>query len=116
MESTQIHWRGINLALKIEEIIQKEIDEENNFLLSGGAGSGKTFTLMQVLDQIMRNNPLASVACITFTNVAAKEIRELINSKAKIDESVCVFDIKDLKQLCKLSYLGRSFIKVLYFI
>lgn len=55
--------------------IKKYIDDGNNFLLSGGAGSGKTYTLMQVLDLIHEKNPLANIACITYTNVAVDEIK-----------------------------------------
>lgn len=55
--------------------IKKHIDNGNNFLLSGGAGSGKTYTLMQVLDLIHEKNPVANIACITYTNVAVDEIK-----------------------------------------
>lgn len=49
---------------------------ERNFLLSGGAGSGKTYTLVQTLHYIFDKNPKVQVACITYTNVAADEIKE----------------------------------------
>lgn len=50
--------------------------DKTDFLLSGGAGSGKTYTLMQTLNLIFNENLKASVACITYTNVAANEIKE----------------------------------------
>ena len=50
--------------------------DKTDFLISGGAGSGKTYTLMQTLNLIFNENPKASVACITYTNVAADEIKE----------------------------------------
>jgi len=59
----------------IEEIIG-HIQAGNNFLLSGGAGSGKTYTLIESIDHIYQTNINANVACITFTNVAADEITE----------------------------------------
>jgi len=34
------------------------IDDRRNFLLSGGAGSGKTFSLVQVIRQVIAENPL----------------------------------------------------------
>lgn len=52
------------------------LDKKENFLLSGGAGSGKTYTLVQTLHHVFNKNPRAQVACITYTNVAANEIRE----------------------------------------
>ncbi|MBX7240526.1 MAG: AAA family ATPase [Bacteroidia bacterium] len=51
------------------------IQKRENFLLSGGAGSGKTYTLVEVLKRIYAENPLAKVACITYTNVATNEIK-----------------------------------------
>ena len=59
----------------IEEIKQHLVNKQN-FLLSGGAGSGKTHTLTEVLEYLFEINPTARVACITFTNVAAQEIDE----------------------------------------
>lgn len=59
---------------EIDEIFE-HISAGNNFLLSGGAGSGKTYSLVEVLKVIYKTNPLAKVACITYTNVAANEIK-----------------------------------------
>lgn len=58
------------------EQIKQHIQDNRNFLLSGGAGSGKTYTLMQVLDYVFEQNKNAKVACITYTNVAVNEIKE----------------------------------------
>ena len=58
------------------EQIKQHIQNKKNFLLSGGAGSGKTYTLMQVLDFVFEQNKSAKVACITYTNVAVNEIKE----------------------------------------
>ncbi len=55
------------------------IDNRQNFLLSGGAGSGKTFSLVQVIRQAIAENPAAKIACMTFTNAAVKEIEERVN-------------------------------------
>jgi DNA helicase-2/ATP-dependent DNA helicase PcrA len=52
------------------------LDSKKNFLLSGGAGSGKTYTLIQTLHHVFEHNPKVRVACITYTNVAANEIKE----------------------------------------
>lgn len=63
------------MAGAVIEQIREHIDNRHNFLLSGGAGSGKTYTLMQVLDVIHEKDPAANIACITYTNVAADEIK-----------------------------------------
>ena len=64
------------MAGEIMEQIKLCLDKKENFLLSGGAGSGKTYTLVQTLHHVFARNPSARVACITYTNVAVKEIEE----------------------------------------
>ncbi|MDF2833645.1 UvrD-helicase domain-containing protein [Chryseobacterium indoltheticum] len=61
--------------------IFKHIDNENNFLLSGGAGSGKTYSLVSVIQQVIKENPTTKIACMTYTNAAVKEIEERVNHK-----------------------------------
>lgn len=58
----------------IDQIVES-LKNRNHFVLSGGAGSGKTYTLMQVLDEVFLNDHKATVACITYTNVATEEIK-----------------------------------------
>ena len=65
----------------VEEIVRNEfeqitnhITQGHNFLLSGGAGSGKTYTLVQVIRWIIQNYPADQIACITYTNAAVNEI------------------------------------------
>lgn len=47
--------------------------------MSGGAGSGKTYSLVQVLKQIAILYPNVQIACITYTNAAAVEIMNRAN-------------------------------------
>jgi DNA helicase-2/ATP-dependent DNA helicase PcrA len=68
----------LTLEPEVQEIFQC-IDSKRNFLLSGGAGSGKTFSLVQVIRQVIAENPTAKVACMTYTNAAVKEIEERVN-------------------------------------
>ncbi len=69
------------MALEIIGKIKEQIDAGNNFLVSGGAGSGKTYSLMEVIDLIYSLNPLSTIACITFTNIAADEIKQRAKHK-----------------------------------
>lgn len=50
------------------------IDEKRSFVLQGGAGSGKTESLKELLIYINQTNPKAKAMCITHTNVAVNEI------------------------------------------
>ena len=58
--------------------IFEHINAGRNFLLSGGAGSGKTYSLVQVIKKVIADNPTAKVACMTYTNAAVKEIEERV--------------------------------------
>lgn len=64
-------------VLKIIEYIK----EKENFLLSGGAGSGKTYSLVQIIKQVINLDPTSKIVCITYTNAAVKEIEQRISYK-----------------------------------
>ena len=57
------------------------IEHKQNFILTGGAGSGKTYSLVSLIEEIGIKYPLKSVVCITYTNNAVAEIRERITNK-----------------------------------
>lgn len=61
------------------EDIMNLVRQGHNFLLSGGAGCGKTHTLVGVLRNIVREYPTKHVSCITYTNAAADEINRRVN-------------------------------------
>lgn len=63
---------------EVSEIFQA-IEAGENFLLSGGAGSGKTYSLVQVITEVTKRNPKAQIACMTFTNAAIREIQDRIS-------------------------------------
>lgn len=70
------------LALEPEvRAIFEQIDHGRNFLLSGGAGSGKTYSLVHTIAQIIEENPTAKIACMTYTNAAVREIQDRFDSK-----------------------------------
>ena len=68
--------------LIIDEYVQimEHISSKKNFLLSGGAGSGKTYTLVQVIRGLLASYPSANIACITYTNAAVREIKHRVNN------------------------------------
>lgn len=68
----------LELEPEVQEVLAA-IDAGNNFLLSGGAGSGKTYSLVQVIKQVIKENPTAKVACMTYTNAAVQEIEDRVN-------------------------------------
>lgn len=56
-------------------LILSLIKNKKHFLLNGGAGSGKTYSLVSLLKEITSLYPKARIACITYTNAAAIEIK-----------------------------------------
>lgn len=72
------------VAKKLEEEVAKifeHISKKENFVLSGGAGSGKTYSLVSVINEIYAQNAYAKIACITYTNAAAHEIQDRLSYK-----------------------------------
>ena len=67
------------LVLNEFQQIMEHIARGENFLLSGGAGSGKTYSLVEVIRQVIEDNPTSKVACMTYTNAAVKQIEERVN-------------------------------------
>lgn len=70
----------------ISEAVINCIDANDNFVVEAGAGSGKTYTLVEALRYIIstRSEEFAGrgqqIACITYTNVAANEIKTRIDN------------------------------------
>lgn len=66
---------------QVQQVIFDAIDNSENFVFNAGAGAGKTHSLIESLKHILKNYgaQLArhnqSVVCITYTNVAADEIK-----------------------------------------
>ena len=67
------------LVLNEFQQIMEHIANGENFLLSGGAGSGKTYSLVEVIRKVIEDNPTFKVACMTYTNAAVKQIEERVN-------------------------------------
>lgn len=63
---------------EVKEILE-HIVQNHHFLLSGGAGSGKTYTMVEVIRAVLNAYPGANIACMTYTNAAANEIEHRIN-------------------------------------
>jgi len=95
---------------KLEPVkqIEKHIKDGHNFVLNGGAGSGKTRSLTDVIDLLQNNNSKSGIACITFTNIAADEITERVANKKMVLRASTIHDFlwdviknyqKNLKQV-----------------
>lgn len=81
-----------NETKKIIELV------ENNFLLSGGAGSGKTHTLVEVIRSLTELYPVKKIACITYTNAATDEIKRRVDSNNLVVSTIHEFLWANIKQ------------------
>lgn len=91
--------------------IMDHIKNGDNFLLSGGAGSGKTYTLVQVIKKVIEDFPSSKVACMTYTNAAVKEIEERVNHKNLNITTIHDFlwdNIKHFQKELKLSLIALA--------
>lgn len=55
-----------------------------NFVLQGGAGSGKTESLKRVVQKVLKVDSNLRIACITHTNKAADEIADRVSGDIKV--------------------------------
>lgn len=65
------------LSKEAKEVF-KLIKDKKHFLLSGGAGSGKTYSLVEILRAVINDSPSVNIACITYTNAAVSEIEDRV--------------------------------------
>lgn len=77
------------MASEVIEKVLKCIEENRHFVLDAGAGSGKTYTLMETISYLQYNKAKRlgkkqNILCITYTNVAKNEIIERLESNAGI--------------------------------
>ncbi len=78
--------------------IKSCITDNENFVLQGGAGSGKTEILKQTLEYLSENYPHKKIACITHTNLAVDEI------KSRVGEGYTISTIHSFLNDCIKDY------------
>jgi DNA helicase-2/ATP-dependent DNA helicase PcrA len=75
------------------EQISQYVEECKSFVLEAGAGSGKTYTLIQTLNYLIQNKggnlkkANQKIICITYTNVAKNEINDRIENNELVSVS-----------------------------
>ena len=68
------------LEIEVKEALQY-IENGENFILEGGAGSGKTHSLISIIKELSLKYPEKSIVCITYTNNAVAEIKSRISNE-----------------------------------
>ncbi len=88
------------MDIKLEPLdeIKKCIKDNENFVLQGGAGSGKTEILKRTLEHLSLTYPSKKIACITHTNLAVDEI------KSRIGEGYTISTIHSFLNDCIKDY------------
>lgn len=73
-------------AQEATEIVFKCVRERKSFVLEAGAGPGKTYSLIEVLKHLIKDQGFSllradqKIACITYTNVAREVIEKRVDS------------------------------------
>lgn len=88
--------KPINQIIEIIDNNQNPEKEFKNFVLQGGAGSGKTESLKQVLEYISEKYPDKKGICITLTNIAVDEIKSRIKDNKNFIVSTIHSFLNDL--------------------
>ncbi|APQ58294.1 RecBCD enzyme subunit RecB [Paenibacillus polymyxa] len=76
---------------EVEQQVYRCIDQEESFIIEAGAGSGKTWTLVQALNYIISKKANEyrkankRIACITYTRVAKEEIIDRIQGNELVE-------------------------------
>jgi len=86
MSLSNISAVSIKEEREVQNLINSYIDKSVSLVFNAGAGSGKTYALMESLeyiikkygDSIMTNNQ--KIMCITYTNVATNEIKKRLGN------------------------------------
>jgi ATP-dependent DNA helicase UvrD/PcrA len=72
--------------IQVQQVLNTCIDSFKSFRFNAGAGAGKTYALKETIRYIIKNKLLElekknqQVICITYTNVAVREIKERLGS------------------------------------
>ena len=69
-----------------QEAVEKLLLEGSSVMVRGGAGCGKTYSLVQTVKGLLAASPYTHVACITYTNAAADEVTRRVESD-RVDAS-----------------------------
>ena len=96
---------------EMKEILQC-IENKKNFILTGGAGSGKTHSLVSLIQEIGRLYPNKSIICITYTNNAVAEIKSRISNDKLFVSTIHEFLWKIIKKYQK--ELKETIIELIY--
>ena len=97
-EEEKALWKGFLDREKVFEVIK----QDQNFILEGGAGSGKTYSLISIIEKISIEEPQKTIVCITYTNNAVAEIKSrIVNDKLQV-ATIHDFIWKLIKKICVL--------------
>ena len=71
---------------EVQETINDCVDKYESFRFNAGAGAGKTYALVETIKYIIKNKykelekKNQQIICVTYTNVAVREIKERLGS------------------------------------
>ena len=97
-----------------EEAIYKD---GTNIIVSAGAGSGKTAVLTErVLEKVKKGVPITNLLILTFTKLAASEMRERIGSKLKKENLIDALNDLDKADITTFDAYSLSLVKKYFYL
>lgn len=103
-------------STSISEQVIDCLERNKSFVVDAGAGSGKTYTLVEALTFLLKKRSKdylsrgQQIVCITYTNVAVDEIKSRINSDPL--ESTFGYDVR---RVSRNYQLGVPFFRLYVF-
>ena len=91
--------------------------DHNNIIVSAGAGSGKTAVLTErVLRKIKSGVHIDELLIMTFTNAAAKEMKDRIRKKLKKENMISELDLIDSAYITTFDSFSLSIVKKYHYL
>lgn len=90
MSLKKISRTKLNQEVQIQNSINNLLNKYENFIFNAGAGAGKTYSLIEALKYVIKNNGdrlkyhNQKIVCITYTNVAVDEIKERLGNSSVV--------------------------------
>ena len=74
-----------------QEKIMELLEQRKSVMARGGAGCGKTYSLVKTIQELLSLNTKIDISCITYTNAAADEVQSRVNAERVVASTIHSF-------------------------
>lgn len=96
-----------------------EFNPNNNMYIQASAGTGKTYTIQQIVAKLLKTDPelnLENILIVTFTEKAAGELKDRIRSKLAEEKMYAQLEKVDNAPICTIHSFCQDTIKEFSFV